>query len=305
MFYILSAHDYSALIALSDIKQNYISQAVYNPDINSKTSFTRAKSELSKLGLVKKGVITTTGRLIMEAVLDPERVVSVVSCNSIDMATAHYCFSKGFWLRLLPKNDHSIITIESPIEEKDLVQKIRRDFLQDFDFTDTQPIDVFLTVKEVVIFQLMQLAIVDKVRKKGAPLTRAAAALGISEFITNKNVLDAAAAAYMLGEKAGYELSRQFWDTNNVISHIDALVGKNIFDKVIEQGTGKLKYIMSDISRKWLTLDCLVDKITIQKLPQGDIINVSITKSGMMTVTQNAEGLRFKTITINEFYEEK
>jgi hypothetical protein len=48
-----------------------------------------------------------------------------------------------------------------------------------------------------------------------------------------------------------------------------------------------------------------VDKITIQKLPQGDIINVSITKSGMMTVTQNAEGLRFKTITINEFYEEK
>ncbi|MFA5154326.1 MAG: hypothetical protein WC554_17385, partial [Clostridia bacterium] len=237
-------------------------------------------------------------------ILSPERVVTVISCNAIDMAAAHYCFSKGFWLRILPKNDHSIVTIETPIVENDLVMKIRKDFLQDMDFTEAPPIDVCLNAKEAVIFELMQLAIVDKVKKKGAPLTREEAALGISEFITKKYVLDAAAAAYMLGEKNGYELSRRFWDTDNIISYIDGLVSKNIFDKVTELQTGKQKYIMSGISRKWLTLDCLVDKITIQRLPQGDIINMSITKSGMMTVKQSKEGLCFKTVTAEELYNE-
>ena len=150
------------------------------------------------------------------------------------MAAAHYCFSKGFWLRLLPKNDHSIITMETPIIEQDLAIKIRKDFLQDMDFLDTPTINLCLSAKEVVIFEIMQLAIVDKVKKKGAPLTREEAALGISEFITKKYVLDAAAAAYMLGEKNGYELSRRFWDTDNIISYIDGLVSKNIFDKVTE-----------------------------------------------------------------------
>jgi len=94
------------------------------------------------------------------------------------MATAHYCFSKGFWLRLLPKNDHSIITLETPIIEDNLVMKIRKDFLQNMDFTNAPPIDVCLSPKEVVIFELMQLAIVDRVKKKSAPLTRNEAALG-------------------------------------------------------------------------------------------------------------------------------
>ena len=304
MFYILSAYDYSALISLSNIEQNNISQAVYDPDINNRTSFNQAKSELSKLGLVKKGTITSSGLRIAEAILSPEKVVSVISCNAIDMAAAHYCFSKGFWLRLLPKNDHSIITMETPIIEQDLAIKIRKDFLQNMDFIDTPPINLCLSAKEVVIFEIMQLAIVDKVKKKGAPLTREEAALGISEFITKKYVLDAAAAAYMLGEKNGYELSRRFWDTDNIISYIDGLVSKNIFDKVTELQTGKQKYIMSGISRKWLTLDCLVDKITIQRLPQGDIINMSITKSGMMTVKQSKEGLCFKTVTAEELYNE-
>ena len=48
---------------------------------------------------------------------------------------------------------------------------------------------------------------------------------------------------------------------------------------------------MSMLARKWLTLDCLVDKITIQMLPQGDIINISITKSGIMTVKQKGRSL--------------
>ncbi|MFA5341858.1 MAG: hypothetical protein WC332_08780, partial [Clostridia bacterium] len=159
------------------------------------------------------------------------------------------------------------------------------------------------SAKEVVIFEIMQLAIVDKVKKKGAPLTREEAALGISEFITKKYVLDAAAAAYMLGEKNGYELSRRFWDSDNVISYIDGLVQKNVFNRITEQQTGKQKYLMSDLSRKWLTLDCLVDKITIQRLPQGDIINMSITKSGIMTVKQNKEGLCFKTEAAEDLYE--
>ncbi len=303
MFYILSAHDYSALINLSNIEQNNISQAVYNPDINNRTSLTQAKNELTRLGLVKKGAITSAGLLIAEAILSPEKVISVLSCNSIDMATAHYCFSKGFWLRLLPKNDHSIITLETPIIEDNLVMKIRKDFLQNMDFTNAPPIDVCLSPKEVVIFELMQLAIVDRVKKKSAPLTRNEAALGISEFITKKYVLDAAAAAYMLGEKNGYELSKRFWDTDNVISYIDELVKKNIFEKLTESQTGKQKYIMSTLARKWLTLDCLVDKITIQMLPQGDIINISITKSGIMTVKQNKEGLCFKTISAEDLYE--
>ncbi len=303
MFYILSAYDYSALICLSNIEQNNISQAVFNPDINNRTSFNQAKSELSKLGLVKKGVITSSGMHIAEAILSPEKVISVISCNSIDMAAAHYCYSKGFWLRLLPKNDHSIITMETPIIEQDLAVKIRKDFLQDMDFIDVPPINLCLNAKEVVVFEIMQLAIVDKVKKKGAPLTREEAALGISEFITKKNVLDAAAAAYMLGEKNGYELSKRFWDSDNVISYIDGLVQKKVFEKVTEPQTGKQKYIMSELSRKWLTLDCLVDKITIQRLPQGDIINMSITKSGIMTVKQNKEGLCFKTEAVEDLYE--
>ena len=302
MFYILSAYDYSALISLSGIPQNSISQAVFDMDINNRSSFTQAKSELVKLGLVKKAAITSAGMCIAEAILSPLKVVSVISCNSMDMATAHYCFANKFWIRLLPKGDHSVITIETPIIEEDLGLKIKRDFLGDTDFEDIPPIDITLSPKEILIFEIMQLALVDKVREKGAPLSRDQAALMISEFVTKKNVLDASAAALMLGETDGYDISKLFWDSRNVISHIDDLVQKGVFDKITETQTGKQKYIMSEMSRKWLTLDSLIDKITIQRLPEGDIINVSITKAGMMVVNQNKEGLSFKTVKAEELY---
>lgn len=302
MFYILSAYDYSALISLSGITQNSISQAVFDLDINSRSSFTQAKSELVKLGLVKKAAITSAGMCIAEAILSPLKVVSVISCNSMEMATAHYCFANKFWIRLLPKGDHSVITIETPIIEEDLGLKIKRDFLGDTDFEDIPPIDITLSPKEILIFEIMQLALVDKVREKGAPLSRDQAALMISEFVTKKNVLDAAAAALMLGETDGYDISKLFWDSRNVISHIDDLVQKGVFDKITETQTGKQKYIMSEMSRKWLTLDSLIDKITIQRLPEGDIINVSITKAGMMIIKQSKEGLLFKTVKAEELY---
>jgi len=56
------------------------------------------------------------------------------------------------------------------------------------------------------------------------------------------------------------------------------------------------------MSKRWLTLDSLVDKITIQKLPEGDIINLSITKAGIMTVRQNKQMLYFKTIAVEQLY---
>ena len=59
---------------------------------------------------------------------------------------------------------------------------------------------------------------------------------------------------------------------------------------------------MSEMSKRWLTLDSLVDKITIQKLPEGDIINLSITKAGIMTVRQNKQMLYFKTIAVEQLY---
>lgn len=302
MYYILSSYDYTALINLSGIEQNKISQAVFNPDINNKSSLSLAKNELAKLGLVKKGAITLSGRLIAEAILSPESVISVVSCNAIDMATAHYCYANGFWVRILPNIDYTIITIETPIVNKDLGMKIKKDFLSDMDFEEGLGIDVSMTVGELIIFEVMQLALVDKVRKKGAPLNKDESAMSISEFINRKNILDASSAALILGDKDGYEISKNFWDTDNIISHIDGLVNKDIFNRVTEVKTGKKKYIMSEMSKRWLTLDSLVDKITIQKLPEGDIINLSITKAGIMTVRQNKQMLYFKTIAVEQLY---
>ena len=47
MYYILSSYDYTALINLSGIEQNKISQAVFNPDINNRSSLSLAKNELA------------------------------------------------------------------------------------------------------------------------------------------------------------------------------------------------------------------------------------------------------------------
>ena len=218
------------------------------------------------------------------------------------MATAHYCYANGFWVRILPNIDYTIITIETPIVNKDLGMKIKKDFLSDMDFEEGLGIDVSMTVGELIIFEVMQLALVDKVRKKGAPLNKDESAMSISEFINRKNILDASSAALILGDKDGYEISKNFWDTDNIISDIEELVKKDIFNRVTEVKTGKKKYIMSDKSKRRLTLDSLVDKITIQKLPEGDIINLSITKAGIMTVRQNKQMLYFKTIAVEQLY---
>ena len=97
MIYILTGQDYSVFLTSSAIRQSGISQAVFDSKTISRAAVTHAKNELMKIGLGVKGGLSEAGFAIADAILDPIRVVSCISCNATDMATVHYSYKNGFW----------------------------------------------------------------------------------------------------------------------------------------------------------------------------------------------------------------
>jgi hypothetical protein len=296
MIYILTGQDYTVFLTMSGIRQSGISQAVFDSKTNNRSAVTRAKNELTKIGLGMKGKLSEAGMAVADAILDPTRVVSCISCNAIDMATVHYSYKNGFWVRISPYRDHSLISIESPIMNTDIKKKIRRDILGCMDFEEGPGISLTLSGKELLAYEVMHLAVIDKVRIKGAPLSKKEAAMSILEFVNKKNLLDLAGSMIILGEEEGSRLSKELWDGEGVVRTIDSMVKKGVFDVMTEPETGKQKYLLSELARRWLTADSLIDKITVQVLPEGTIKNMTVTKSGIMSVTQDGNNIIFKSV---------
>ena len=296
MIYILTGQDYTVFLTMSGIRQSGISQAVFDSKTNNRSAVTRAKNELTKIGLGMKGKLSEAGMAVADAILDPTRVVSCISCNAIDMATVHYSYKNGFWVRISPYRDHSLISIESPIMNTDIKKKIRRDILGCMDFEEGPGISLILSGKELLAYEVMHLAVIDKVRIKGAPLSKKEASMSILEFVNKKNLLDLAGSMIILGEEEGSRLSKELWDGEGVVRTIDSMVKKGVFDVMTEPETGKQKYLLSDLARRWLTADSLIDKITVQVLPEGTIKNMTVTKSGIMSVTQDGNNIIFKSV---------
>ncbi|MFA7673631.1 MAG: hypothetical protein WCY62_07235 [Clostridia bacterium] len=296
MIYILTGQDYAVFLTLSGIRQSGISQAVFDAKTNNRTAVTHAKNELIKIGLGVKGKLSKAGAAITDAILDPQRVVSCISCNATDMATVHYSYKNGFWVRISPYRDHSLISIESPIMNTDIPKKIRRDILGDMDFVEGPGICLTLSGKEMLAYEVMHLAVIDKVRIKEAPLSKKEAAMSILEFVNKKNLLDLASSMIILGEEKGKAITKKLWDGEGVVRTIDSMVKKGVFDVLTEPETGKQKYLLSEMARKWLTADSLIDKITIQVLPEGTVKNMTVTRSGIMSVTQDGDNISFKSI---------
>jgi hypothetical protein len=296
MIYILTGQDYSVFLTSSAIRQSGISQAVFDSKTISRAAVTHAKNELMKIGLGVKGGLSEAGFAIADAILDPIRVVSCISCNATDMATVHYSFKNGFWVRISPYRDHSLISIESPIMNTDILNKIRRYILGGMDFEEGPGINLTLTGKEILAYEVMHLAVIDKVRIKGAPLSKKEAAMSILEFVNKKNLLDIASSMTILGEEKGEAITKELWDGEGVVRTIDSMVKKGVFDVMTEPETGKQKYLLSEMARKWLTADSLIDKITIQILPEGTVMNITVTRSGIMSVTQEGDSITFKSM---------
>lgn len=296
MIYILTGQDYTVFLTMSGIRQSGISQAVFDSKTNNRSAVTHAKNELIKIGLGMKGKLSEAGTAIADAILDPKMVISCISCNAIDMATVHYSYKNGFWVRISPYRDHSLISIESPIMNTDIKKKIRRDILGGIDFEEGPRISLTLSGKELLAYEVMHLAVIDKVRIKGAPLSKKEAAMSILEFVNKKNLLDLACSMIILGEEKGNRLSKELWDGEGVVRTIDSMVKKGVFDVMTEPETGKQKYLLSDQTRRWLTADSLIDKITIQVLPEGTVKNMTVTKSGIMSVTQDGDNIIFKSM---------
>ncbi len=295
MFYILSSSEYSAFLVLSDIKPNNISQAKFNVEL-SKGDLSQGKNELAKIGLVKKKVISQVGKVLAQAILRPQKVISVVSSNSLDMATTHYCFNGSFWIRLLPDFNHNIISIESPILNQDIGKKINEDFFVGIEVEEVEEINLKLSLKELLIFEMMQLEVIDRIKKKEAPLTKEESQLYSHEFINKKNLLTLAASSISLGAEEGYEISKVLWDLKDSQQHLATLVSKEVFDSTRPVYAPRTKFSLSEKAQKWLSADTIIDKITMQKLPEGDILNFTITKAGMLEVIQEKNSIIFKSM---------
>lgn len=300
MYNILTSQDLSVLISLAEINRNefspvpssFIETIVEDEAINSKRA-------LEKIGFIEDGKLSNKGKLIIEALMSPEKVVVTTNAALKYQAAVSYCFKNGFWTALAPDIETQLITVISPIFVEDIKLFAKQNILYDMKIENNGHFSIELSNAEVLALELSQLAIIKRFKNKQEALTKSEALFSLSELFEKDVLYYVAASSDFLDSDQRKELVEIVSEPMKMGVAIAGLVKKGLLET--EKIGADIGFRHTSISRKWIMEDGLKDRVVIRSFPSNTSDSYRIMSSGIVNVIPKVGKVQYKSVSDIDF----
>jgi hypothetical protein len=295
MNYIMTNDEYSLLISLSDTRKTaHSSVAISNLNAGN-FDIAGAKKSLENIGLISNGRLTAAGSAITSALLAPERLFETVNTAFTETPVVGYCYRDGVWTVLLPENYKKLVSIYSPVSQNEIRGRVMRNlFLTPL--PEFKSLQLILNAAEAAVFELSNFIIEQRFNELGRPLKSAEQSFTASDVFSDESLVTLSVKLERLPEDRRAEVVALINDSQKLIAALMSLAEKGVL-AMTEMPEGAM-FVHTAMARQWLTGDAILDTIAVKNtLPEGSTEYYKLTKSGLLSVSQDKNRIVYKSVT--------